>query len=77
MHNVERSRMALAMTNYSNATHVATTGHHAHIAGIKLHIVGNFSGVNVDDDSVINLNLIHLFNYFADFVIKLCRFQVK
>jgi hypothetical protein len=47
--------MTLTVTNNTNSTNVATRGDHAQIASVELDEVSDFSGGDVQNDGVIDL----------------------
>lgn len=57
VHNVERARMALAMTNDADTTNIATRCDHAEIAGVELDKVADLASRDVDDNRVVDLKM--------------------
>jgi hypothetical protein len=60
MDNVERTRMALAMSNNADSTDVVSSSDHAQIARIKFDVVRHLPSGDVNYDGVIDLKRIIL-----------------
>lgn len=56
MNNVETTSVLLAVSDDTNTAHVATTGDHGEVAGVKLDKVGDFVLLEVKLDGVVDLD---------------------
>lgn len=56
LYNIETSIMAFSVGNYTNTAHVAATSDHGYAARIETDVFGDFAGLKVDLDCVINLD---------------------
>lgn len=55
VHDVERTRVTLTMSNHAHTPHVVSSSDHAEIASVELHEVGDLASSDVDDNSVVHL----------------------
>ena len=57
MHDLKAAWMPLPTHNGSNSAHVITTADHDSVANIKLHVVDDFVGCDIDTNSIIRLDV--------------------
>ncbi len=53
--NVEGSGVSLSVDDGSNATGVAASGDHAHVAGLELDEVHDLAGADIQSDRIVDL----------------------
>ena len=59
---VKRSGMAITVSDDSDTANIATTSDHAEISGVQLDVIGDLSGVDINDNGVISLESNHCEN---------------
>ena len=47
--------MTITVSDDSNTANIATTSDHAEISGVQLDVIGDLSGVDINDNGVISL----------------------